>query len=54
LFEKREVQIGASDGIDVEIVNGINSNERVVTKGAVLVKLAQSAGTLDAHSGHIH
>ena len=54
LFEKREVQVGASDGVDVEIINGINETERVVTKGAVLVKLAQSAGTLDAHSGHVH
>ena len=54
LFEKREVKTGASDGRRTEIINGITGNERVVTKGAVLVKLSQSTGTLDAHSGHVH
>jgi hypothetical protein len=29
-------------------------SERIVTKGAILVKLAQSSGALDAHSGHVH
>ncbi len=54
LFEKREVKTGATDGVKTEIIKGINENERVVTKGAILVKLAQSSGTLDAHSGHVH
>jgi hypothetical protein len=25
-----------------------------VTQGAVFIKLSQSTGTLDAHSGHVH
>ena len=54
LFEKREIKTGATDGVKTEIIKGINANERVVTKGAILVKLAQSSGTLDAHSGHVH
>jgi len=54
LFEKREVKIGATDGIRTEIRTGINSGERVVTMGAILIKLAQATGTLDAHSGHVH
>jgi hypothetical protein len=37
-----------------EIKTGLNSGERVVTKGAILIKLAQATGTLDAHSGHVH
>lgn len=53
-FEKREVAIGATDGIRTEILSGLNKNERIVTQGAVSVKLAQSAGDLDAHAGHAH
>ncbi|MBO6223121.1 MAG: efflux RND transporter periplasmic adaptor subunit [Bacteroidales bacterium] len=54
LFEKREVSLGASDGIRREILSGLSEGERVVGKGAVLVKLSQAAGKLDAHSGHVH
>ena len=54
LFEKREVKIGATDGVRTEIKTGLNSIERVVTKGAILIKLAEATGTLDAHSGHVH
>lgn len=54
LFEKREVITGNSDGIRIEILKGITENERIVTRGAILIKLAQSTGTLDAHSGHVH
>lgn len=54
LFEKREVKVGVSDGLKTEIIKGINPQERVVTTGAILVKLAQATGTLDAHSGHNH
>ncbi|OFX21335.1 MAG: hypothetical protein A2041_06970 [Bacteroidetes bacterium GWA2_31_9b] len=54
LFEKREVKTGGTDGIKTEILNGISTNERIVTKGAILIKLAQSSGALDAHSGHVH
>ena len=53
-FEKREVKIGKTDGTRTEILSGIKSGERIVAKGAVLVKLAQASGTLDAHSGHVH
>jgi hypothetical protein len=54
LFEKREIKTGATDGIKTEIVKGITADERVVTKGAILIRLAQATGTLDAHSGHVH
>lgn len=54
LFEKREVKTGATDGFKTEIIEGLIQNERVVSKGAILIKLAQSTGTLDAHSGHVH
>ncbi|MDR0367740.1 MAG: efflux RND transporter periplasmic adaptor subunit [Bacteroidales bacterium] len=54
LFEKRAVKKGVTDGLRTEIAEGISAGERVVSKGAVLVKLAQAAGTVDAHSGHAH
>ena len=54
LFEKREVLVGMTDGIRSEILRGISPDERIVATGAILIKLAQSSGTLDAHSGHIH
>jgi RND family efflux transporter MFP subunit len=54
LFEKREVVAGKTDGISTEILQGITSSERIVTRGAMIIKLAQATGTLDAHSGHVH
>jgi hypothetical protein len=54
LFEKREVRTGASDGLRTEILHGLTNNERIVTNGAILIRLAQATGTLDAHSGHVH
>jgi RND family efflux transporter MFP subunit len=53
-FEKRPIRKGATDGIRTEITEGITANERVVSKGAILVKLAQASGALDAHAGHVH
>ncbi len=54
LFEKRTIRKGVTDGLYTEIQEGISENERIVSKGAILVKLAQSSGALDAHSGHAH
>ncbi len=54
LFEKREVKPGATDGLKTEIKKGIGQSERIVTRGAIHIKLAQTTGTLDAQSGHVH
>jgi RND family efflux transporter MFP subunit len=54
LFEKRVVQTGATDGTKTEILKGIDKNDRIVAKGAILVKLAQASAALDPHSGHVH
>jgi len=54
LFEKREIKTGATDGINIEVISGLTDGERIVFKGAVLIKLSQATGTLDAHSGHVH
>ncbi len=52
-FEKREVKLGASDGINIELLSGAESGERVVTKGAYNIKLATMSGNVPAH-GHEH
>lgn len=52
-FEKRELRLGGSDGVNVEVLSGIDEGERVVTKGAYQIKLATATGTIPAH-GHAH
>jgi cobalt-zinc-cadmium efflux system membrane fusion protein len=54
LFIKREVSIGATNGLKTEISSGLSEHERVVSDGAILVKLSQSSGALDPHAGHVH
>ena len=52
-FERRVVQTGIRDGDYVEIRSGVASGERVVSRGAYLVKLAAS-GPAEAGHGHAH
>lgn len=52
-FEKRELQLGANNGREVQVLKGILPGERVVTKGAYQIKLATASGTMPAH-GHEH
>jgi hypothetical protein len=54
LFDKRPISKGITDGIRTEITAGVAVDERVVSKGAILVKLSQAAGALDPHAGHAH
>jgi len=53
-FEKRAVKKGVTDGVRTEITGGIADGDIIVSKGAILVKLAQTSGALDAHAGHVH
>ena len=53
-YEKKAVTIGADDGQRVEILSGISPKQRIVTRGAVYVKLAKASGALDPHAGHVH
>jgi RND family efflux transporter MFP subunit len=52
-FQKRELRLGGSDGINVQVLNGLSEGERLVTKGAYQIKLASASGTIPAH-GHAH
>ena len=53
-YEKTEVKIGVSDGLRTEIISGLDVHDKIVAKGAVSVKLAESSGALDPHAGHVH
>lgn len=52
-FERRPITIGAREGEQVQITNGVTAGERVVTKGAYLVRLASLSTSVPAH-GHVH
>lgn len=54
LFEKRQVRLGTSDGILTTVTSGLSVGDRVVSRGAIMLKLQQSAGAVDPHSGHSH
>jgi len=53
LFQKRDLELGIRDGELAEVLNGMSEGERVVTKGAYLVKLA-SASPAAFGAGHAH
>ena len=52
-FERRAVTIGARTGDLVQIIDGVTPRDRVVTKGAYLVRLASLSTSVPAH-GHVH
>jgi cobalt-zinc-cadmium efflux system membrane fusion protein len=52
-FERRAVTLGPRTGDLVQVVDGIEAGERVVTKGAYLVRLASLSTSVPAH-GHVH
>ena len=52
-FLKREVTLKGNDGISVEIAEGLQIGERVVTKGTQPIKLSSMAAGLPLH-GHTH
>jgi RND family efflux transporter MFP subunit len=52
-FERRAVTIGARSGDVVQLLDGVKPGERVVTRGAYLVRLASLSTTVPAH-GHVH
>lgn len=52
-FERRAVTLGPRAGNLVQIVEGLQAGDRVVTKGAYLVRLASLSTSVPAH-GHVH
>ena len=52
-FERRVVELGASDGSWTLVASGIEPGEHVVTEGAYQVNLA-ALGTIEPSHGHAH
>jgi membrane fusion protein, heavy metal efflux system len=52
-FARRPVTLGSSEGGYVEVAEGIRVGERVVTRGAHLIRLAALSTQVPAH-GHVH
>ena len=52
-FERRELQLGVRDGLWVEVKAGLEEGERVVVRGAHVVRLVSLSHSLPDH-GHEH
>jgi RND family efflux transporter MFP subunit len=52
-FERRAVTVGARSGGLARITSGVDVGERIVTRGAFLVRLASLSTSVPAH-GHVH
>lgn len=52
-FERRAVTLGTRAGDLVQVTEGVKAGDRVVTKGAYLVRLASLSTSVPAH-GHVH
>ena len=52
-FERRPVRLGSRAGDWVHVLEGIEAGERVVHRGAYLVRLAAMSTQIPAH-GHVH
>jgi multidrug efflux pump subunit AcrA (membrane-fusion protein) len=52
-FERRVVRLGIRDGDYVQVIEGVAPGERVVTRGAYLVRLAGASPAAAGH-GHAH
>lgn len=51
-YKKQEVTVGANDGINTEILSGVKTGDKVVSKGAYHVKLASASSAIP--HGHEH
>ncbi|MDE5886586.1 MAG: efflux RND transporter periplasmic adaptor subunit [Muribaculaceae bacterium] len=51
-YEKRLVKTGTTDGLYFEIIEGVKPGEEVVTKGATIIRMAET--TAIAPPGHSH
>lgn len=53
-YERRELRLGASDGLRIEVLSGLSAGEKVVVSGVSQVKMAGATGVIpDAHN-HSH
>jgi RND family efflux transporter MFP subunit len=52
-FVRRPVKLGVRNAGGVQVVEGVKPGDRVVTKGAYLVRLSTMSSAVPAH-GHVH
>jgi multidrug efflux pump subunit AcrA (membrane-fusion protein) len=52
-FLRRPVKIGVRNGGMVQVKEGLQAGDRVVTKGAYLIRLSTMSSAVPAH-GHVH
>ncbi len=52
-FERRPVQLGSREGGYVHALEGVRTGERVVSRGAYLIRLTAISAQIPAH-GHVH
>ena len=52
-FMKKDVELGMSDGVNVQILSGLDEGEELVTKGAMQIKLASVSAVPSGHN-HLH
>ena len=52
-FARRPVKLGIRNSGMVQVTEGVESGDRVVTKGAYLIRLASMSSQVPAH-GHVH
>ena len=52
-FARRPVTLGNRQGEYVQVATGVQPGERVVTKGAYLIRLSSMSSQIPAH-GHVH
>ena len=52
-FERRPVRLGSREGGYVHALEGVEPGERVVSRGAYLIRLAAMSTQIPAH-GHAH
>ncbi len=52
-FARRPVRLGLSEGNYVQVAEGIRPGERVVSRGAYLIRLSALSSQIPAH-GHVH
>jgi len=52
-FQKRELKLGIREGSSIQVLEGVNAGERVVTEGAYSIRLMSVSSQIPAH-GHAH
>jgi RND family efflux transporter MFP subunit len=52
-FEKRQVKTGIDDGVQIQILSGLEEGEWIVTTGAYQIKMASMSNSIPDH-GHEH